>query len=180
MTNKSHKEETYCFFNNLSNGNGTAVPNFSHPDKSVKLGPGAATFVALEESFKGRVQRGATIPATWVEFQISASNDHAAHGDVSLEQGCDGAATIASTDGSKRIGGFTNDVLKDAPAAACVKKADGSKATASTMGNWMGGPNKAAIEYLDRVVGQHKAYITGGTGVPDIASHNKCLAVDFY
>ena len=48
------------------------------------------------------------------------------------------------------------------------------------MGNWMGGPNQAAIEYEKKVVGQEKAYITGGTGVPDVASHNQVLAVDFY
>ena len=118
-------------------------------------------------------------PATWVEFQVSASNDGAAHGDISLEQGCDGAATIASTDGSKRINGFTNDVVKDAPDAACTKK-NGEKVIASTVGNWAGGPNKAASDYLDRVVGQRKAYILGGTGTDDVASRNKCLAVDFY
>lgn len=180
LINQSHKEEAYFFYDNYWNGNGTAGANFDHPLKSVKLAGGGATFVALSESFKGRVQRGTNIPATWAEFQINASNDHAAHGDISLEQGCDGAATISSTDGSKLLGGFTNDVLKDAPAAACVKKPDGSKAIASTMGNWMGGPNHAAIEYLEKVVGQGKAYIVGGTGTPDIASHNKCLAIDFY
>ena len=48
------------------------------------------------------------------------------------------------------------------------------------MGNWMGGPNQAAIEYERKVVGQEKAYITGGTGVPDVASKNQVLAVEFY
>ena len=70
--------------------------------------------------------------------------------------------------------------MKDAPAAAIFKKPDGEKVLASTMGNWMGGPNQAAIEYEKKVVGQEKAYITGGTGVPDVASHNQVLAVDFY
>ena len=180
LTNKSHKEESYFFYDNYWNGNGTGGANFDHPLKSVKLAPGAHTYVNLPISFKGRVQRGTTQPATWVEFQVSASNDGAAHGDISLEQGCDGAATIAATDGSKRINGFTNDVVKDAPAAACTKKPDGEKVIASTMGNWAAGPNKAAIEYLDRVVGQKKAYITGGTGTDDVASRNKCLAVDMY
>lgn len=32
------------------------------------------------------------------------------------------------------------------------------------MGNWMSGPNEAAVDYLNQVVGQSKAYITGGTG----------------
>lgn len=126
------------------------------------------------------MQRGTQLPATWVEFQISASNDGAAHGDISLEQGCDGAATIASTDGSNRLNGFTHDVLKNAPAAACTKKSDGTKAIATTVGNWNSGPNQSAIDYLNKVVGQKKAYIVGGTGTDDVASKNQCLAVDMY
>ena len=179
LTNKSKKEESYFFFDNYWNGNGTGGANFDHPLKSIKLAAGASSYVNLSTTFKGRVQRGTMQPATWVEFQVSASNDGAAHGDISLEQGCDGAATIASTDGSKRINGFTNDVVKDAPDAACTKK-NGEKVIASTVGNWAAGPNKAASDYLDRVVGQRKAYILGGTGTDDVASRNKCLAVDFY
>lgn len=165
---------------NYRNGNGTAGANFTHPLKSITVSPNGRTFVSLPASFKGRVQRGTTIPATWAEFQLDASNDHAAHGDISLEQGCDGAATISSTDGSKRSNGFTEDILKDAPAAAIFKKPDGEKVLASTMGNWMGRANQAAIEYEKKVVGQEKVYITGGTGVPDVASHNQVLAIDFY
>ena len=44
----------------------------------------------------------------------------------------------------------------------------------------MGGPNKAAIEWLEKEIGREKAYVTGGTGVPDVASHNQVLAVDMY
>ncbi len=180
LTNKSKKEEQYFFYDNYWNGNGTAGANFDHPLKSIKLAPGAHTFVNLSESFKGRVQRGTLIPATWVEFQVSASNDKAAHGDISLEQGCDGAATIASTDGTKRMNGFTNDVVSGAPEAAIFKRKDGEKVIASTVGNWMAGPNEAAVKWLEKEVGQKKAYITGGTGTDDVASRNKCLAVDFY
>ncbi|KAJ7851528.1 hypothetical protein B0H14DRAFT_3660983 [Mycena olivaceomarginata] len=108
-------------------------------------------------------------------------NDHGAHGDISLEQGCDGAAMIVSTDRSKVEGGFTErDIVEKAPAAAKQKRHDGVECIASTMGNWMGGPNQAAIEYLNKAVGQKKAYITGGTGTPDIASKNQRLAVTFY
>ncbi|KAJ6484430.1 hypothetical protein C8R47DRAFT_958794, partial [Mycena vitilis] len=53
------------------------------------LQPGETQFVSLPDSFNGPVQRGTLQPATWVEFQLSADNDHAAHGDISLEQGCD-------------------------------------------------------------------------------------------
>ena len=180
LTNKSTEACTYFIYDNFWNGNGTAGANFTHPLKSVRVEPGRTHFISLPASFKGRLQRGTQIPATWVEFQLNASNDHAAHGDISVEQGCDGAATIASTDGSKRINGFVKDVLKHAPAAAFGKRPDGKKVLASTMGNWMGGPNKAAIEWLEKEIGREKAYVTGGTGVADVASHNQVLAVDMY
>ncbi len=125
------------------------------------------------------MQRGTQLPATWVEFQISASNDNAAHGDISLQQGCDGAATVSATDGSGRSGGFSQDILSNAPAAAIQNKPDGTKALATTMGNWMSGPNQAAIDYETQVVGQQHAYITGGTGTDDVASSNNCFAVSF-
>ena len=180
LSNKSSKQCTYFFYNNYWNGNGTAGANFDHPSPSITLAPHATAFVSLPETFKGRVQRGTTLPATWAEFQLSAANDGAAHGDISLEQGCDGAATISATDGSKRSNGFTEDILKDAPAAALVTKPGGERVLASTVGNWMAGPNQAAIDYERKVVGQKRAYITGGTGTDDVASRDKSLAVDFY
>ena len=130
LTNKSAEACTYFFYDNFWNGNGTAGANFTHPLKSARVEPTKTNFVSLPASFKGRLQRGTQIPATWVEFQLDASNDHAAHGDISLEQGCDGAATIASTDGSRRSNGFVKDVLKDAPAAALGKRPDGKKVLA--------------------------------------------------
>ena len=181
LTNSGNLQQTFYFYKNFWEGDGTAGVNFDSPnDPPTTLAPGASTFVDLPTSFKGRVQRGNSIPATWVEFQVSASDDNAAHGDVSLEQGCDGAATISSTDGSNVMGGFTNDVLSDAPVAALFTRPDGVKAIASTMGNWIAPANQAAVEYLNRAVGQSKAYITGGPGVPDIASKNNVLAVVFY
>ena len=177
LTNKTGNEADFYFYDNFWNGNGTAGANFDHPLKNIKLGKESTTHVALPLSFKGRVQRGNQLPATWVEFQVQASNDKAAHGDISLEQGCDGAATIASTDGSKTSNGFKKDILRSAPAAAVKHKANGEKALASTMGNWMGPPNKAASDYEYKELGHGKCYITGGTGVPDVASHNNCLSV---
>jgi hypothetical protein len=182
LTNAASYSQTFYFYNNIANGDGTGVPNFDTPFQApTTVDPGQTAFVSLPTSFKGRVQRGAvSVPATWAEFQVSASNDNHAHGDISVEQGCDGASTIASTDGTNVAGGFTNDVLINAPAAAIQNKPDGTKALASTMGNWMGGPNQAAIDWLNSQVGQSKAYITGGTGVPDIASSNNVLAITFY
>jgi hypothetical protein len=64
LTNKSKKDESYFFYDNYWNGNGTAGANFDHPLKSIKLAPGAQSFVSLPVTFKGRVQRGTTLPAT--------------------------------------------------------------------------------------------------------------------
>ncbi|KAI4106718.1 MAG: hypothetical protein LQ339_002909 [Xanthoria mediterranea] len=184
LHNKSNKACTYFFYDNYWNGNGTAGANFDHPLKSVKLAPKASHFVPLPASFKGRVQRETIIPATWVEFQCEASNDHAAHGDISLQQGCDGAATIQGTDGAPHgsgpVGGFTKDVITHAPAAAKVKRQDGVVCLASTMGNWMAGPNEAAAQWLFKEVGQKKAYIKGGSGTDDISSKNRRFEVVFY
>lgn len=180
LTNKSKKDTEYFFYDNYWNGNGTAGANFDKPLKSVKLRPGQTQFVDLPRTFKGRLQRGTLLPCTWVEFQLDASNDHAAHGDISLQQGCDGAATIASTDGSNVSNGFTHDIVIGAPDAAVRRKSNGERATDTTVGNWMGGPNKAAIDYLNKVVGQRRAYIVGGTGVSDVASKNNRLAVVMY
>lgn len=180
LTNKSHKEDTYHFFNNYWNGNGTAGANFDHPEKATTLKPGESRFVELPESFKGRVQRGKAIPATWAEFQLSAANDHKAWGDISLEQGYDGPAMIRAMDGSGIANGFTHDILPGAPAAAKQKRSDGKECIASTMGNWLGGRNQAAISYEKKVVGQKKAYIEGGEGTDVVSSKDKRLAVEFY
>ncbi|KAK8085811.1 hypothetical protein PG997_007082 [Apiospora hydei] len=182
LTNKSAKKHRYYFYDNYWNGNGEAGANFDHPLKDVEVGPNATVFVPLKLEFKGRVQRGNEIPATWGEFQVKAANDGKAHGDISLQQGCDGAATVASTDGTNVSNGFTQDIVKGAPAAALDKKPkSGEKVLASTEGNWIHpGGNQAAVDYEYKVLGHGKAYIKGGTGVPDIASKNNCLHFTFY
>ncbi|KAL8741465.1 MAG: hypothetical protein Q9190_005929 [Brigantiaea leucoxantha] len=180
LNNHSDHEQSFSFYNNFWNGDGTAGANFDHPDPTVVVGADSSQFVPLPTSFKGRVQRGTQLPATWAEFQIAASNDNAAHGDISLQQGCDGAATISATDGSGRSNGFTEEIVSGAPQEAVQNKPDGTRALATTVGNWMSGPNQAAIDYEMRVVRQERAYIVGGTGVPDVASSNQVLAVDFY
>ena len=180
LHNRSKEPCTYFFYNNYWNGNGTAGANFDHPLKSIHLGPHESTFVDLPASFKGRVQRGTLLPATWVEFQLEASDDHAAHGDVSLEQGCDGAATIASTEAGGVVGGFEKDIITHAPEKALVRRKDGVRCLASTVGNWMAGPNEAAVEWEEKEVGQKKAYITGGTGTEDVRGEHRKLEVVFY
>jgi hypothetical protein len=179
LHNKSKTRCSYFFFNNYWNGDGTAGANFDKPLKSVEIPAGGKAFVGLPLSFKGRVQRGKLIPATWVEFQLKAANDGAAHGDVSVQQGNDGPATITSTDTSHHSGGFTEYInLKKFPGAH-VKRSDGVDVIASTVGNWMGGPNQAAIDLQKAAIGA-RTYVVGGTGVPDVASHNNRFLVDFY
>ncbi|THW00167.1 hypothetical protein D6D27_00508 [Aureobasidium pullulans] len=120
LTNRSTHDETYFFYDNYWNGNGT---NFDHPLKSIRVSAGQAVSVDLPTSFKGRVQ---------------------AHGDVSVEQGNDGPAMIRATDGTNTTGGFTTPV--HAAASAYEIRSDGQRVIASTMGNWLAGPNQAAIE----------------------------------
>lgn len=176
LSNESGSDCTYYFYDNYWNGNSTAGANFDNPLKGVTVAAGGTAFVSLPATFKGRVQRGTMIPATWVEFQISADNDHAAHGDVSVEQGNDGPATISSTDGRNSSGGFTFPI--NASDAAYTIRGDGARVIASTMGNWMGGSNQAAIDAQQSIAGV--VYVTGGTGVPDVASNNQRMAVVFY
>ncbi|KAL8807158.1 MAG: hypothetical protein Q9182_000840 [Xanthomendoza sp. 2 TL-2023] len=178
LHNNSNKACTYYFYDNYWNGNGTAGANFDHPLKNQHLAPHTSHFVPLPASFKGRVQRGQLIPATWVEFQCEASNDHFAHGDISLQQGCDGAATIKGTEGT--VGGFVKDIITHAPKEAKVTRKDGVVCLGSTMGNWMAGPNEAAAAWEMKEVGQRKAYIKGGSGTDDIMSKTRRFEVVFY
>ena len=110
------------------------------------------TFVSLPVSFKGRFERGTTIPATWTEFQLDASNDHAAHGDISLEQGCDGAARSAQAMEAKGAMASPRE-FGDMHLRQPFFRSQTKKVLASTMGNWMGGPSKAATEYETKVMG---------------------------
>lgn len=88
---------------------------------------------------------------------------------------------IRAMDGSGIANGFTKDILPGAPAAAKQKRqSDGKECIASTVGNWLGGKNQAAIDYEKKVVGQKKAYIVGGKGTDVVNSKDKRLAVEFY
>ena len=146
LTNRSHHAQAFAFYDNYWNGNGTAGANFDHPHPEVTLKAGESKWISLPESFKGRVQRGTKLPATWAEFQVSAS-DGKAWGDISLQQGCDGAATIKPTDGGTAVGGFEDDVISKAPKDACITRSDGVRALQRTVPNWEGGGCEAAIDW---------------------------------
>lgn len=182
LTNSSSSDQTYSFYNNASNGNGSANPTYTDPTATETLAPGQSKFVSLPSDFKGRVQKTDgdasentwATASTWAEFQLSASNDGAAHGDISYQTGFDGAATIASTDGSNQVGGTTEDLLADAPSNILAKSATGGNAIASNS-------NAAATAYLQSKVDESKAYTgTAGSGTDDVASKNNQLAITFY
>jgi hypothetical protein len=179
LTNKSGAQCNYNFYNNTANGNGWANPEFNNTTASVTLEAGQTQFVALDNSFKGRVQRGTQQPATWVEFQLRA-DDGCAWGNISLIMGCDGAAVISATDGKGVSAGFTHDIISGAPEAAKVTRGDGVVVLDTTQGYWAGGPNKAASDHELAAVGQQNVYVLGGSGTTVVRSENSRLAVDMY
>jgi len=119
---------------------------------------------------------------------MTAPEDNKAHGDISLQQGCDGPVTIGSTCSEGEtcdqftnvIGGFDWDPFKGATDQMYWPTSDGRKILDTTMGNWERPQNNATIAHLQKLVGQRNAYIVGGEGTDDIASGNNCLSVIFY
>jgi hypothetical protein len=199
ITNKANKEQSFVFFKNHKNGNGWADPEFKIPDPqvpSVTIAPGKTQYVKIDLDWKGRVQRGSKggdpQPGTWAEFQLSDTDsngrtpDHAAHGDISLIQGCDGAVMVKATDGSGAQNGFTKDCISGA-GNALVMRPDGSKAVGRLVQMWPGADKTdAAVPWLSSIVKPDQAYQLDGngqaasSGVPDVASKDNCLQFDFY
>jgi hypothetical protein len=193
ITNKGNATQTFAFFKNLKNGDAWAAPEFNNPDPDVPnltVQPGDTGFAKTPYDWKGRAQRGTLQPATWAEFQVQATGtggDGKAHGDISLIQGCDGAVTVASTDGNGANNGFTISCLTGAPPAALEKKSDGSQTIGRLVQNWPGSDkNPAAVPWLASIVQSTQAYMLGPdgnastSGVPDVASGNNCLQFNFY
>lgn len=180
ITNASGSEATYYFCNNISNGDGTADPGLPCTDQvaSVTLQPNQSKAVTLPTSFKGRVVRSTDMPATWVEVQVMA-DDGNAWGDVSLQTGCDGAATVAPTDGgsSATVGFSDTDIVANAPDSAKTTRADGVGVIATP---WSMGTILNAVDYLKRVVGVAKAYIDNTSQTDVAVSSNNRLAVVMY
>ena len=168
--------------------------------KDVSVNKGETKFVPLDNNWAGTVQRGEFLPATWAEMNMAGT----AWGDISLQQGCDGAATISSTTGGTTEG-FTDNINEDpnVPAAAffnpdtqgapcwgtgqCTTSAKNVLDT--TTGNYWSpqAPNAASTDYIMSKLGgptkaMQKAFV--GTGdsntTPQVTSSNNCLAVTFY
>lgn len=181
LTNASDKETTYFFCNNLSNGNGTANPGMLCEDLVTKVAvkPSQTASVSLGADFKGRIVRATDAPTTWVELQIVA-DDGNAWGDVSLQAGCDGAATVAPTDdgGSHLVGFEDSGVVSGAPEGATTLGSDGETVIAAP---WSEGIiNQEAADYLKNRVGVKNAYIDNLSGTEVAVSSNNRLAVVMY
>lgn len=192
LTNKGSTTQLYSFFKNLVDGNGWASPDYTTPTHLTTLTAGQSTFVTLDASWKGRVIRGTdgTVAGTWVEFQL-ADAVGVAWGDVSIQQGNDGAATLKSPTSNVQVG-FTQDLFTGAPAAAYAKLADGSflkradglKALGGTAGNWIPANLDALAWYKEKIKDNLTYFLPpseGGTSGTVVAqSTNGQFAVNFY
>lgn len=69
-----------------------------------------------------------------MELSLEGPPSKAGWADISLLEGCDGAATVASADNSGVSMGFTGDLITGAPAAVLWTKDNGSPAIAKTVG----------------------------------------------
>ena len=172
--------------------------------KKVSVDGGDTRFIPLDSDWDGTVQRGVSLPATWVEMHLLAE----ASGDVSLQQGCDGAATLSSTTSSDSEG-FTKNINENSniPAGALFNPAtqstpcynDGGanlnvQCTTSatnvldtTTGNFWGAANTLSADYIESQLGgsteaMEKAFV--GTSdwntTPQVTSSKPCFAVAFY
>ncbi|KAI1100319.1 hypothetical protein F4804DRAFT_49887 [Jackrogersella minutella] len=159
----------------------------SIPSKYVSVGAGATQFVGLPKLFQGRIVRGTEavnlngsphLLGTWLEVGLDASGMGWA--DVSLIRGCDGAVSIAATDGTNASTGFDDSsVLADAPASVLQAKDSGNKAIMATEDATVTVLSTVA-NYLSGKLGYTVAYIDDYHGNPVIASSNSRFAVTFY
>lgn len=207
LVNAGSTGQTFVFCNNVANGDGEADPGFTSGSASslsstsstlpsgcqdlvttVSVAPSATASVTLDLDFKGRVARTTDTPATWVEIQISNTAGDCGDwcgwgwGDISLEMGCDGAATIAPADGSSTAPiGFTgpSDLVENAPSQATTTRGDGTKVITAP---WFDGIalSQDAIDYLVEKVGNEAAYINVTSGTEVAASPNNRFLVTFY
>lgn len=118
----------------------------------------------------------------------------AADGDVSLEIGCDGAATVQASEvaggGRGPVFGFTKDIISGAPADALYNPAGGeaiggpqttfAKVLDETGTVATGVKNSHTLAYEQSVLSQSEAYLWGGSGTNQAIASNNCILIDFY
>ena len=186
ITNGGSSTQTYTVFS----GGKTFAIN-SQPYKSVTLGSGKSAAISLPSNFDGHVQRGNLLPATWVELNMVPG---AADADVSLEIGCDGAATVQasaiSSGGKGPIFGFSKDIISKAPADAFFNPANptgeilGGTLTKSTKVLDATGTDKVingnTLKYEQSVLSQSEVYLFGGVGTNQAIASNNCILIKFY
>jgi hypothetical protein len=153
----------------------------------TQLTAGSANFISVCPTFQGRLVRGTPEAnldgtnqhnlGTWVEMGWDGPPSAVAWGDVSLLQGCDGAALIEALDGSGVVTGFDLDLLTDAPEDTTACKTDGGRVLAMTVGATA---NNFTLAYeLAHVNPSTQAFVTD-VYKPVIGSQNGRFAVWMY
>jgi len=192
---KGDKEQTFTLWKNLDDaGNKTASGTGPDPavgnQGTVTVQPNAApTHITFPDpTWQGRIQKGTNETgqvALWGEFQLSDPAGKA-WGDISLQRGCDGGATVAPTDGTNDgVIGFTFDCRVGAPPNALITRPDGTQAVDQITTNWLPA-NPNALTWLESKLDAKNAYLANpngtatGTGTHVANSQNKCLAWTFY
>lgn len=181
LKNKASYPQTFTVFS----GKWSIV---SDPIKTVTLGAQGSQVVTLQPNFVGHVQRGAVLPATWVELNMVPGGSD---GDVSLEIGCDGAATVQATGAGddQTVWGFTTNVNQRCTGPKCAP-ADAYYVPGTYED--IGGPLTSATDVLDisskvpvqtfeqQQLAQAYEYLIGGSGTNQAISSNNCLIITFY
>lgn len=180
ITNKGSGSQTFTVFE-----------GYLTYHSSVTLAKDASTPVTLPTGFVGHVQRGSGLPSTWVELNMVAG---AADGDVSLEIGCDGGATVQASavagGGEGQVFGFSKDIISDAPAGALYNPASneelgGPKTTFAKVLDETGTiatgvKNAVTLAYEKDKLSQSDEYLWGGSGTNQAIASNNCILIDFY
>jgi len=159
------------------------------PYEYMHVDAGATIYVSVPLLWSGRIVRGLDSVnldgnshnlGTWVEYHID--NTSQIWGDVSLIAGNDGAAFLAGTDNQGQSGGFTQDLLANAPADALEAKSDGTLVLAPTVGGTSPDTSTAALNYYISIPGlQESTYCSNNPAyAPSINSLNGRFQVNFY
>ena len=184
ITNSGSGSQTYTVFQG-------ATSITSDPYKSVTIAKGKSAAVTLPEGFIGHVQRGSLLPATWIELHMVSGK---ADGDVSLEIGCDGAATVRASaiagGGTPPTFGFSKNINANAPADALFDPQNptgevlgGKLTTATGVLDATGDAtviNQHTLTYEQSVLSQSQAYLFGGVGTNQAIASDNCLLITFY